>query len=110
MLKLKKYAFFQDCIEYIGHRTKSGKLEIDRRNKESLRQTTQLTTKSEHCSFLVLCNVYRHFIANFTKINYPLNQLLKNGKHDTFTLNEKLVQNFGELIDQILFPQVLALP
>lgn len=75
--KLNKCAFFQDFIEYLGHSIKPGKLEADRTIMESLHQAKQLTAKSELCSFLKLCNVYRRFISNFTEVAYRLNQILK---------------------------------
>lgn len=89
---------------------KAGKLDIYGTNKESTRQEKPRTTKSELSSPLGLCNAYRRFIANFSKLAYPVNHIFNMVKRNTFKLDEEQVQSFRELIDPICHPPVLTLP
>ena len=57
-----------------------------------------------------LCNIYRRFIDNFSKLAGPLNELLKKNKHEKFTLEKKQTEAFRTLIDKILSPPILVLP
>ena len=109
-LNIEKCKFFTKTVEYLGHIIKPGTLEVDSANTQSLRQAGPPTTRTGLKSFLGLCNVYRKFIRNFSKTAGPLNELLKKNSPDKFELNEKQIEAFRTLIDQVLSPTVLALP
>ena len=57
-----------------------------------------------------MANYYRRFIPDFTKKSAPLNELLLKHNPDKFELNDTQLEAFKTLIDEILSPQVLALP
>ena len=43
-LKMKKFTFFSDTVEYLGHVIKPGRLDIDRTNTASLRDAKRPQT------------------------------------------------------------------
>lgn len=61
-LKINKCHYFQHTIDYLCHTIKPGKLKIDRANTDLLCHAKPLTNKSNLCSFLGSCNVYRRFM------------------------------------------------
>jgi Reverse transcriptase (RNA-dependent DNA polymerase) len=78
-LKLSKCHFFKDTVDYLGHVIVPGRLAIATKNTDALKQAKHPTTQTELPSFLGLCNVYRRFVPNFSRIARPLNDLLKKG-------------------------------
>ena len=83
---------------------------MDSAHTKSLRDAKPSTNRTGLRSFLGLCNVYRRFIENFTKIAGPLNKLLRKGQPETFELDEEQIEAFSTLIEKILSPTILALP
>ena len=62
-------------------------------------------------SFLGLCNVYRRFVPNFSRIAKPLNQRLMKGQQTTWgDLNEEEQQACETLKDKLVNPPILVLP
>ena len=110
-LKIKKCVLFADTVNYLGHVIKPGQLAIDRTHTTALREAKHPRTQTELRSFLGLCNVYRRFVHDYTKIASPLNELLKKGTSVTLPeFNDEQAQAFRTLIDAVTNPPVLALP
>ena len=62
-------------------------------------------------SFLGLCNVYRKFVQNFTRIAAPLNKNLnKNQPTKWDALTDKEMEAFETLKQKLISPPFLALP
>ncbi len=109
-LKISKCRFFTKKVEYLGHFVSPGSLEADTTNVKCLKDAVPPTTKTEVRSFLGMANYYRRFIADFTKKSAPLNELLLKNSPDKFQLDDTQLLAFKTLIDEILSPQILALP
>ncbi len=109
-LKIAKCRFFTKKVEYLGHFIRPGTLEADTANVKCLQDAVPPTTKTEVRSFLGMANYYRRFIENFSKKAAPLNDLLQKNAPDKFDLNDAQQEAFTTLIDEILSPQILALP
>lgn len=109
-LKIKKCKLFTTKVEYLGHIITPGKLQVDQANTASLREALPPKNKSELRSFLGLCNVYRRFVRNFSKVAGPLNELITKGSPDSFELREKQTESFKELIEIVKSPPILHLP
>lgn len=62
-------------------------------------------------SFLGLCNVYRRFVSNFTRIAAPLtNKHRNNNRHTFLYMTEAEIKSFRRLKDILVKPPVLTLP
>ncbi len=66
-------------MDYLGHRSTPGRLEVALKRKDALEGFRFPTTQTQVRSFLGICNVYRLFVKDFAKIAGPLNDLLKKG-------------------------------
>jgi hypothetical protein len=64
-------------VEYLGVIIGQGKVEMDPVKVEGIAKWPALTTVKDVCSFLGFCNFYRSFIANFSAVARPLNDLTK---------------------------------
>jgi hypothetical protein len=84
---------------------------VAEKNSIALRSVLTPTTQSELRSFLGFCNVYRRFVAGFSKIAAPLNALLRKGESPQLgTLTGEQLQAFETLRAKLLNPPILALP
>jgi Reverse transcriptase (RNA-dependent DNA polymerase) len=70
-LKLKKCHFFKDNVKYLGHVILPGKLQVDQSKTDTIKYAEPRRTRTELMSFLGMCNVYRRFIPQFSKIAAP---------------------------------------
>jgi transposase InsO family protein len=110
-LKLPKCHFGKDTVSYLGHVIRPGKLAVAEKNTIALRSVLPPATQSELRSFLGLCNVYRRFVAGFSKIAAPLNALLRKGESPQLgTLTGEQLHAFETLRAKLLNPPILALP
>ncbi|CAN8075918.1 unnamed protein product [Agarophyton chilense] len=110
-LKLRKCAFFQASVDYLGHVVLSGKLKVATRTTNAILQAKPPRTHMELRSFVGLCNVYRRFFQGFAKISAPLNAMLKKGTPSEFeALTDDQYEAFHTLKDKLLNPPMLALP
>jgi hypothetical protein len=64
-------------VEYLGVIIGQGKVEMDPIKVEGIAKWPVLMTIKEVCSFLGFCNFYHSFIANFSVVACPLNDLMK---------------------------------
>ena len=110
-LKLKKCNFFTDTVKYLGHIVRPGTLEVDLATVTALKQATYPKTQTEMRSFLGLCNVYRRFVPQYSKVSGPLNDLLRKEVPSTLPeLTQEQKDAFHKLIQLVTAPPILKLP
>jgi reverse transcriptase-like protein len=76
-LKAKKCSFHKKQVEYLEVIIGQGKVEMDPVKVEGITKWPVPVTMKDIYSFLGFCNFYRSFIANFSAVAYPLNNLTK---------------------------------
>ncbi len=76
-LKAKKCSFHKKKVKYLGVIIGQGKVEMDPIKVEGIAKWPTLATVKDVHSFLGFCNFYRSFIANFSAMAQPLNDLTK---------------------------------
>jgi hypothetical protein len=64
-------------VEYLGIIISQGKVEMDPIKVERIAKWPIPMTVKDVRSFLGFCNFYRSFIANFSAVAHPLNDLTK---------------------------------
>jgi hypothetical protein len=110
-LKLSKFRFFQDSVDYLGRVICPGKLAVAQKNIDTLAQAHYPSTRTELRSFLGMCNVYRRFLPVFARISSPLTDMLKKGEPDTFVeLTNARQEAFSTLKQKLVKPPKLTLP
>lgn len=110
-LKLSKCDFFKEEINYLGHTIRPGKLMVAKNTVEAVKNFKPPETQTHIKSFLGLCNFYRRFVPNFTRIASPFNELLKKGTPAQLPpLNEKQLEAFDKLKQALISPPTLVLP
>ena len=110
-LRLAKCSFFQKQVKYLGHIIRPGRLAIYGKNLEALEKALPPKNKTQVRSFLGMCNVYRRFIRDFTRIAHPLNQKVrKDAPQEWDALNEEETKAFNTLRRALLTAPILALP
>ena len=78
-MKFGKSYVFQRSVTYLGHQVSPGKLEVQSKKLDDLREAEYLRTQTQLRNYLGLYNVYRIFIKNFSKIAHPNTEMLRNG-------------------------------
>jgi hypothetical protein len=76
-LKAKKCSFHKKQVEYLSIIIGQGKVEMDPIKVERITKWPVPATVKDVCSFLGFCNFYYSFIANFSMVACPLNDLTK---------------------------------
>lgn len=110
-IRLDKCSFFATKVEYLGHTITPGKLAIHNRACDAVEQFKPLRTTTDIRSFLGLCNVFRRFVPNFSRVAAPLNKKLKKGQPSTFDeLTQEEHGAYQPLKQALSTPPVLALP
>ena len=110
-LKLKKCKFFATYVDYLGHVTRPGRLEVATKNTEAVKRFKEPTTQTELRSFLGLCNIYRRFVPNFARIAALLKAFLrKEGTTELPSFNEEQLAAFEPLKKALLASPILRLP
>lgn len=71
-LKRQNGALFTNIINYLRQFITPGLLEIANHTTDEIREGKIPTTVTKVRSFLGLCNVFRRFVTNFTRISSPL--------------------------------------
>jgi reverse transcriptase-like protein/integrase-like protein len=88
-LKAKKCFFHKKQVEYLGIIIRQGKVEMDPVKVKGIAKWLTLMTVKDVCSFLGFCNFYRSFIANFSAVAHPLNDLTKKQQQWNWTDEEQ---------------------
>lgn len=91
-LKLKSVLFCQEKTDYLVYAIHQGKSESVNTIISPIKEVQNLTNQTEFRSFLELCNVFRRFVLNFTRVAVQLNKKrLKNKptKFQALTASEK---------------------
>jgi len=110
-LQAKKCQFFRTSVEYLGHIISPGEMRVHNKNLEALAKVGHPRTKTQLRSFRGMCNVHQRFVANYSRIAAPLNQLTTEAYGETLLeLTEAQAAAFTLLRDALLQHPVLALP
>lgn len=95
-LSLDKCQFCQPSVTYVGHIISQDGVSTDPEKTEAVTTWPRPNTVSALRSFLGFCGYYRRFVKDYSKVAYPLNQLLSGyppvakkskGKKDNLYLN-----------------------
>ena len=86
-LKPSKCKFFKRRLEYLGHIVSEKGIETNPKKIEAIQKWPIPTNITETQSFLGLCNYYRKFIKDYTKIAKPLYKLI-SGENSKKKSNE----------------------
>src|SRR6266542_4496492 len=95
MIKFKKCKFGQRKIKFLGHTIGTDRLRTDPENIEKIINCPIPTDVTEVRKFMGLCNYYRKFIKDLSKLSKPLRQLLK--KDVEFSWGSKEQEIFEKL-------------
>ena len=110
-LKLKKCAFFQPRVDYLGHVIMPGKLSVATENTKSFTHATFPKKTTQLRSFLGAANVYRRFVAGYSAIARPLNGMLrKDADPDCDSPTPDQLEAFETLKRKLVTPQIRGLP
>lgn len=103
----KKCVFGQSSIEYLGHVIDANGVSADPDKLKAIMEWPVPTNLKELRGFLGLTGYYLRFVANYSKIAWPLTQQLKK---DSFAWNSAATAAFRELQTAMCSLPVLALP
>ena len=78
-LKLAKCKLFSDKVQYLGHVLCPGTFSVNETATKAVREFAAPANQTDIQSFLGLCNVCRRFVRDYTKIDTPLNTLMRKG-------------------------------
>ena len=105
-VKLEKCSFFQSQVEYLGHRISGEGIACV--NNGKLETMSRPNNVKELQRFLGVANFFRKFIPVFSRVAYPLYQLLRKDKE--FIWDEACESAFIKLKGCLLSDVVLAHP
>ncbi len=105
--KPSKCSFFQEEVEYLGHRVGYGKLRPTEDLTKAIHQFPVPHTTKQLQSFLGLANYYRRFVPNFSSIAAPLTAL--TGK-TRFIWNDTAQKTFEHLKHLLTSTPCLLIP
>ncbi len=96
-VKLEKCEFDVTEIDFIGHHLSGSGISMEKNKLETILDWP-LPENTKHIQqFMGLCNYYRRFIKDFSKIASPLTRLLK--KNIPFEMNNAAISAFNKLKD-----------
>ena len=107
-VKMEKCEFAQTEIKFLGHLISKSLIRMDGAKVAAIRDWPAPTKVTELRSFLGLANYYRRFIKGYSKIAYPLTDLLK--KEKKWEWDAECQAAFQKLKDAITSEPVLRLP
>lgn len=76
-VNFRKSEFAKEEVEFLGYNLTKEGLSMSKEKKEKVLNFPAPRNKKQVQSFLGLCNFYRKFIQNFSKLLLPLNRLLQ---------------------------------
>ena len=103
-----KCQFGKEKVEYLGHYLSKDGLEASPKTVDAIKSFPKPKSVKQLRSFLGMCNFFRKFVMNFSKIAFPLNALLK--KDAKFTWSDECEKAFNTLKDKLTSTPILALP
>lgn len=105
-LKKEKCCFFQDTVEYLGHRIDAQGIHVSPNKVRAVLEAPSPKNVSELRSFLGMINYYSKFLPNLSSTLHPLHLLLRVGQHWKWT--ESCEQAFQEVKRQLTEAPVLV--
>ena len=103
-LKLKKCAFLQDEVVYLGFKINKNGIYPVKEKTEAMKNAKEPTNVSELKSFLGLINYYRRHFQNFADKIEPLHRLLRKGVKWEWKEKEKLAfEEAKSILDEANF-------
>ena len=105
---MAKCEFFKDSVEYLGHVISAQGIATDPKKVEAIREWPTPANLKELQSFLGLCNYYRRFIQDYSKIATPLTNLTH--KDTPFTWTTQTCEAFNRLKTCMISAPVLCIP
>ena len=107
-LKSKKCHFAVDRVVYLSHVITRYGVQVDSSKTEVVSTFPTPKTRRDVHRFLGLCNYYRRFVQNFSKIATPLKQLLQ--KDAKFVWSQKCENAFQQLKKTLVTAPMLQYP
>jgi len=110
-LQLPKRRFFRTTVENVGHEITPGRLGVLQAHTKALREAALPTTRTQVRSFIGMCNTFRRFAPNFSRVATPLSDLM--GSTAPVTVPPPTPEQFfafEKLTRRLTQPPVLALP
>ncbi len=106
--KLKKCSFFQEHVEFLGHRIDRDGVHMMEDKVRAIREWPTPKNVDDVRRFLGLAGYYRKFVKDYSILASPLSDLLK--KDTPFQWSEQRDKAFQSLIDAITTAPTLVLP
>lgn len=108
--RLKKCALLTNCIDYLGHDIKPGRLEVANHTTGAIRKRKVPTTDTELRSFLRLCNVFRWLVPGFARIASHLSKRVKTTQDKNLgPLNDQKLNALENFEEMLISLQILTL-
>ncbi|KAL5457023.1 hypothetical protein EMCRGX_G034258 [Ephydatia muelleri] len=108
-LKTEKCKFVQKAVKYLGHVVSAEGICPDPAKTEVVVSYPVPTSAKEVKQFMGLCNYYRRFVKDYSKIAAPLFKLLSKENAKFFAWNSASQNAFEELKSRLVSP-ILAYP
>jgi len=109
-LKFPKCRFSRTSVEYLGHEITPGRLGVLLAHTKALREAAFPTTRTQVRSFIGMCNVFRRFLPNFSRVATPLTDIMgSTGPVTVAPPTPEQLFAFEELKRRLTQPPVLAL-
>ena len=107
-LKADKCHFCVEKVLYLGHVITKDGIFVDEKKTEKVGKYPIPKSQTEVRSFLGLCNYYRRFVKNFSKLATPLNQILQ--KDTKFNWSQECEESFQALKHALVTAPMLKYP
>ena len=107
-IKPSKCQFGKNKVVYLGHVFSKHGVHVDPQKVEAVKSFPVPTKVKQIQSFLGLCNYYRKFVKDYSKIATSLTELTKKGVEFTWTPARD--QAFNTLKEKIMNAPILAFP
>ena len=107
-LNPKKCKFAAKHVQFLGHVLSKSGVHVDQDKVKAVGTFQIPKTQKEVRSLLGMCNYYRRFIKNYSKLAAPLNNLLKKDEH--FLWTTEVQASFDILKQKLTTAPILAFP